>query len=152
LAKAQAAGDIEDLDKLHHVPCQQRACGALCHDPPARRLAIQGSGLVWVQPASLDDLIASLGQETRSYMLCFGNTSTGVYKTEQPEVKYDISSLPELQTITMTASTLVVGAGVTLANLIQALQAVRAAMSLHAFFCFSQPPSLPACRVAWRTE
>lgn len=55
-------------------------------------------------------------------MLVNGNTSTGVFKDQNPSIRMDISQLAELQTITMGGSGLTVGAGVTLANLMAALE------------------------------
>eukprot|EP00045_Choanoeca_perplexa_P016293 m.218258 g.218258 ORF g.218258 m.218258 type:complete len:1312 (+) comp17218_c0_seq1:61-3996(+) len=130
-ALEQAQADIEDVGQLAAQACTQRACGLLCSDPTIRQqaqkaqnvacLSVVANGLAWIRPESLAELVDALKTETRSYMLTFGNTSTGVYHDEVYAVKYDMTALPELKNVSMGDAGLTVGAGVTIAELITAL-------------------------------
>eukprot|EP00730_Choanoeca_flexa_P003145 TRINITY_DN11305_c0_g1_i3.p1 TRINITY_DN11305_c0_g1~~TRINITY_DN11305_c0_g1_i3.p1 ORF type:complete len:1308 (+),score=353.97 TRINITY_DN11305_c0_g1_i3:32-3955(+) len=131
VAKQQAQGDIEDVHTLATKCCTDLACGALCTDPNIRQqaqrkqvstLSVTVNGLAWIQPASLSELVQALATETRRYMLTFGNTSTGVYHGQQFDVKYDMTQLHELKTVGLSAGGLEVGAGVTIAEMIKALE------------------------------
>uniref|UniRef100_A0A8C4QXE0 Aldehyde oxidase n=1 Tax=Eptatretus burgeri TaxID=7764 RepID=A0A8C4QXE0_EPTBU len=114
--------DIEDLKVCPHS-------GELC------RLADGGSvvgltkrfsagGAEWYQVSSLLDLLNLLHEKmARKYKLVCGNTSKGVYKSDEPyEVYIDVKAVPDLNSVDLSTAGLTVQSSVTLTHLIGSLE------------------------------
>lgn len=88
---------------------------------------INGEERFWTRPSSLEEIWTTLklkkaGSEDLEHKLVVGNTSAGIYKGMKPKVFIDISNIPELQVINRLDSSIEVGAAVTIAKLIEALE------------------------------
>lgn len=120
-----ASTDIEELARLKAVPCAQLPCGAACADKrKAAKVKVTGSGITWVQPATLSDLYKDMAVFAgQPYRLVFGGTSKGVFKQDDATVLFDISKLSELRGSQVTSTGLVVGAGTSITDLVALLQA-----------------------------
>eukprot|EP01147_Barroeca_monosierra_P002142 gene2142-5172_t len=120
--------DIEDMSNVYHTACNQLPCGKacletrICEDKPAR-LKISLRDVTWIEPTNLEDLLEIVeANKSKEYMLVFGNTSTGVFKDQNPSVKIDVSRISELKTISADQDgTLHIGAGVSISQLISFL-------------------------------
>ena len=128
---APGKGDIEDLGKLAARPCSKHPCARDCKAPSARdaHVVFQSGSYVWTRPLSLsevfDDLSTYSGQAIK---LVFGNTSTGIFKNDPTTVFIDMSNVSDLQTVSVTSSSVTVGAAISIANLINILE-TNASMS-----------------------
>ncbi|EGD72878.1 hypothetical protein PTSG_04607 [Salpingoeca rosetta] len=123
-----ASTDIEDMSGVYHTPCDKLPCGQACADQCSTdrklaRLKIAADTVSWIEPVDLDDLLSIVDSHKKDkYMLVFGNTSTGVFKDQNPTLKIDVSRLVALQSTNSDHDgTLHIGAGVTIAALIDYL-------------------------------
>ena len=79
---------------------------------------------MWIRPSSLEEVLTTLnlkkaGSKDLELKLVVGNTSAGIYKEMKPKVFVDIQ---ELQVINRHDSGIEVGAAVTIAKIIEALE------------------------------
>lgn len=117
--------DIEDLGKLAARPCSKLPCARDCKAPSAQdaHVLFQSEQYVWTRPLSLAEVFAVIkAYPGQDYKLVFGNTSIGIFKDDPATVFIDMSSVPELQVVKTTASSLTVGATVSISNLINLLE------------------------------
>ncbi|GLJ32809.1 hypothetical protein SUGI_0660680 [Cryptomeria japonica] len=88
-----------------------------------------GEERVWIRPSTLDEVLGALekaAEENVEPKLVVGNTSAGIYKSIEPKVFVDIRNISELQIIKRHDSGIEVGAAVTIAKLIKALEDTNA--------------------------
>lgn len=88
---------------------------------------VKGEERFWIRPSSLEEVLTALnlrkaGSKDLELKLVVGNTSAGIYKEMNPKVFVDIGNIPELQVINIQDSRIEVGAAVTIAKLIEALE------------------------------
>lgn len=122
-----AKSDIEDLGKIAaRRPCSKLPCARDCRAPSARdaHVLFQSGPYVWTRPLSLAEVFEVLSTYAgQAIKLVFGNTSTGIFKNDVSTVFVDMSNVPELQVVSTSSSSLTVGAGISIANLINILEA-----------------------------
>ncbi|KAG4066736.1 hypothetical protein HA402_012803 [Bradysia odoriphaga] len=113
--------DIEDL------PLNMcRKCDKECDlNVNASLEIVDEGGKMWLRPSNLSELLAIMTKHVTDseYMLVAGNTAHGVYRrSEQVTVFIDIKSIRELHTISVNENSFVVGANVSLTELMETLQ------------------------------
>ncbi|CAK1542922.1 unnamed protein product [Leptosia nina] len=115
---------VQDLEDLHELKCKSD-CNKKCSDDDWCLIEKTSEDLLqldvvsrWYKAFNLDDVFKVLSREgTDNYLLVAGNTGKGVYpNTVEPRVCIDISSIEALQDIN-TDDNLVIGAGMTLTEL-----------------------------------
>ena len=106
--------------------------GAVAAAPPAIPEALHsasgakefhGPTLHWYRPQTVQAALELLETHGASARFAVANTSVGIYKNEPETVLVDLGSIPELAQVSQGGNSLVVGAAVTIANLIDALRA-----------------------------
>ncbi|XP_045499508.1 indole-3-acetaldehyde oxidase-like isoform X1 [Colias croceus] len=116
---------VQDLEELDKVKCRKN-CERKCSEgddwciieETNDRLMKLGGANRWYKAYTVDDVFKVLTKEgTDNYILAAGNTGKGVYpNTPEPRVYIDISSIETLRD-TFTDGNLVLGAGMTLTDL-----------------------------------
>jgi len=130
---SRKSGSLVDIEELKSMPKADKwSCMKnQVKFPPSSQLpkepsSIQSSvnGLTWVSVTSLQQLYALLDANASNYniKLVVGNTSSGVYKDSGYNYFIDISAVPELKAVSMTNTGPVIGAAVTISDLIVLLQ------------------------------
>ncbi|KAK3739272.1 hypothetical protein RRG08_050477 [Elysia crispata] len=112
--------DIEDLNKKL-CPKTGDECSNSC---ATRRLDLQLNGVSWFRPVSLEDLGELMkANKTRKIRLVYGNTSTGIYKTDGPfDVYIDLHGVKELYSFETSQNMVRLGAATTLTQLLERLR------------------------------
>ncbi|KAL5509791.1 hypothetical protein EMCRGX_G005217 [Ephydatia muelleri] len=112
--------DIEDLSTT--CPRTGKPCHGLC------KAHVRGpTDPVWYRPSTLTDVLTIIQNNPGSKVkLLVGDTGKGVFKTMSPsdyfDIFIDLKGISDLYQTQLTGSSLIVGAAVTLASLIQLLQ------------------------------
>lgn len=82
------------------------------------------SGATWLRPTSLKEVLAVQASNAgKSVKMICGNTSTGVYPFETPDVFVDISAVAELRGTSVVADGIVAGATTTITELMALMTA-----------------------------
>lgn len=121
--------DIEDLhicSKTEDGTCEEK-CKELCSQNNSL-IYFQLGFSKWYKVFSISEIFTAFAQNlNNTYMLVFGNTSTGVYHPDEAKDLYiDITSVPELQDYKLTNDTLTLGANITLARTIELFRKIGA--------------------------
>ncbi|XP_052748813.1 uncharacterized protein LOC113513041 [Galleria mellonella] len=123
---------VQDLEDLHKLGCRntcERRCSALDEEwciinkKSDTLLAVGGDGSRWYKAFTIKDVFKILSKEgVDSYRFVAGNTGQGVYPiTTEPRVLIDISSIAAIKG-TWTDGNLVIGAGMTLTEVMNEFQ------------------------------
>ncbi|CAG5133766.1 unnamed protein product, partial [Candidula unifasciata] len=136
-APPKLKGGIVDIEELEAKLCKKtgKTCNGhcknsglnnhKCSDETAKSIRIVGATTQWLKPTSLSELTQFLSQFLQSkYRLVFGNTSFGVFQEFGPwnfDTLIDIRGVQELYAISLS-STIVLGANLSLNNLIDVFQ------------------------------
>lgn len=121
--------DIEEMDKVKKIPCARLPCGVACQAKLQAALTLQvvsndPSAVQWLTVTSLPDLFTALATYAgRKIQLVVGNTAAGVFKGNTPDVYLNIAGIPDLLISGMVNGQLTVGAAVSIASLIELLEA-----------------------------
>jgi xanthine dehydrogenase/oxidase len=108
-------GDEEALKVAVGEPC---APGAF---EPTREFEVNDGKCAWRRVTSIASALEAMrGYQGRRVMLVNGNTSVGIYKRplDKTDIFLDISQIPDLHRISLDASGLTIGGGVTYAMLL----------------------------------
>ncbi len=111
--------DVKVKDRLTEINLDKLPA----HDLPARPLYFSGRG-EWYRPNSIEEVFR-LKKELadkfgrKNVRVVFGNTATGIYPSERPHHMIDISAISQLRTIEETDSGVVLGACVSIQNLLE---------------------------------
>ncbi|BFZ15561.1 hypothetical protein BsWGS_18600 [Bradybaena similaris] len=97
-----------------------------CSDQMAKSIRIVGATTQWLKPTCLNELTQFINQHLQdNYRLVFGNTSFGVFQEFGPwnfQTLIDIRGVQELYAINLSSSAIVLGANLSLKNLIDVFQ------------------------------
>lgn len=120
--------DIEDLhicSKKEDGTCEEK-CKVLCATNSLSYFQFEKSK--WYKVFSISEIFKAFAQVPNgTYMLVFGNTSTGVYKPDKVKDLYiDITSVPEVQDYKLSDDKLTLGANLTLARTIELFRKIGA--------------------------
>ncbi|XP_076115153.1 xanthine dehydrogenase-like isoform X1 [Mytilus galloprovincialis] len=115
------ATDIEELGKMFCSKTGQR-CHGKCHPEMGQKLQVIGADAVWNRPATLDELFKAISDNPgKKIRFVFGNTGSGVYKSDLDLANFDIlmdlRGIKELYGIDFDP-TVVLGAGLSITQLI----------------------------------
>lgn len=120
---------IKKMEKTENYLAATAACTkerSLTSSPQLVQLDTSGAQRLWFHVYNLSDLY-SLIQTYQSSVrkIVVGNTSIGIYKdTANADVFFYVRDVVELNTVSLTATGLTVGASVTISSLIQSMQQV----------------------------
>lgn len=87
---------------------------------PPRLLHFSGRGHEWFRPNTLDEVMSLKKQYGKNPVkLVFGNTASGIYPNEKPEVLIDISRVQQLKIVTKNEAGITVGATTSIQTLLE---------------------------------
>jgi len=96
---------------------------ALATDASSTAKEFHGPTLHWHRPTTIEDALKLAETHGDNARFAVANTSVGIYKDEPTTVLIDLGSIESLKVLEQGESSLVVGAAVSIANLINALRA-----------------------------